>query len=94
MNNLKLPVRCPSCSSSLHVVKLGCEACNTAVEGGFNLPALARLSADDQEFLLNFLTTSGSLKEIAKTYAVSYPTVRNRLDALIERVKALQESSS
>ena len=42
-----------------------------------------RLTQDDQEFVLLFIKASGSLKEMASHLAVSYPTVRNRLDEII-----------
>ncbi|HEX9636952.1 MAG TPA: DUF2089 family protein [Acidobacteriota bacterium] len=84
-----LPSRCPSCGQALDVVRLACSRCDTAVEGRFGLPLLARLDAEDQELILSFLTASGSLKELAKRYGLSYPTVRNRLDALIERIERL-----
>lgn len=59
------------------------------MEGRFELPALARLDAEEQELALSFLKAGGSLKELARRYGVSYPTVRNRLDALIERLNRL-----
>ena len=45
------------------------------------------LENEDLEFIKNFVLNSGSLKEIAKIYGVSYPTVRLRLDRLIEKIK-------
>jgi hypothetical protein len=60
------------------------------VEGGYDLPVLSRLGPDDQDLVLNFLKSSGSLKDLARLHGVSYPTMRNRLDALIERVKDLE----
>ncbi|EUJ39334.1 DUF2089 family protein [Brochothrix campestris] len=48
---------------------------------------LKELSNEDIVFMKNFIVASGSLKEMAKTYEVSYPTVRIRLDRLIEKVK-------
>ena len=45
------------------------------------------LENEDLEFIKNFVLNSGSLKEIAKIYDVSYPTVRLRLDRLIEKIK-------
>lgn len=45
------------------------------------------LEVEDVEFIKNFVQKSGSLKEIAKIYEVSYPTVRIRLDRLIEKIK-------
>ncbi|TKG98230.1 DUF2089 domain-containing protein [Peribacillus simplex] len=45
------------------------------------------LDIEDIEFIKNFVMNSGSLKEIAKFYGVSYPTVRIRLDKLIQKIK-------
>ena len=82
----KLPTHCPSCEERLAVKRLRCEACETEVEGLYTLPALAGLSVEDQEFTLAFIRASGSLKEMAKLLGVSYPTVRNRLDDVIDRL--------
>jgi hypothetical protein len=46
-----------------------------------------RLSDEDISFLKRFLLASGSLKAVAGEYGISYPTVRLRLDRLIEKVK-------
>lgn len=45
------------------------------------------LEQEDVTFLKNFALKSGSLKEIAKLYEVSYPTVRLRLDKLIQKIE-------
>lgn len=50
-----------------------------------------QLSDEDLAFLKRFLLTSGTLKDLAKQYRISYPTVRLRLDRLIEKVKLLDE---
>lgn len=47
------------------------------------------LSEEDLAFLKRFVLASGSLKELAQAYGISYPTVRLRLDRLIEKVKVL-----
>jgi hypothetical protein len=62
------------------------------VQGDYLLPALSRLGIEDQQFALAFILRSGSLKEMAKLYGVSYPTVRNRLDDVIARLSAIIES--
>ena len=82
-----LPTTCPSCSRKLAVKRLYCEKCETEVQGLYSLPALASLSEDDQEFILEFIKASGSLKEMAAILKVSYPTVRNRLDEVISKLK-------
>jgi hypothetical protein len=50
---------------------------------------LAKLSDEDLSFIKRFVLASGSLKELAKAYGITYPTVRLRLDRLIEKVKIL-----
>ncbi len=50
-------------------------------------PWILALEQEDVTFLKNFVLKSGSLKEIAKLYAVSYPTVRLRLDRLIQKIE-------
>jgi hypothetical protein len=58
------------------------------LEGRFELPALLRLSPEDQDFVLAFVLSSGSLKEMGAQLGLSYPTVRNRLNDLIQRLSA------
>ena len=49
------------------------------------------LDDEDLAFLKRFLLSSGTLKELAKEYGISYPTVRLRLDRLIQKVQLLDE---
>jgi hypothetical protein len=51
------------------------------------------LDDEDLSFIRRFLLASGSLKEVAALYGISYPTVRLRLDRLIEKVKLLSAES-
>lgn len=53
-----------------------------------------KLSDEDLAFLKRFLLASGTLKDLAAEYGISYPTVRLRLDRLIEKVKLLDEASA
>jgi hypothetical protein len=87
----KLPHTCPSCSSDLLVTSLGCEVCETTVTGKFKLPALAGLNPNEQEFILGFVKSSGSLKVMAQKMNLSYPTVRNLLDDIIEKLDAIEK---
>jgi hypothetical protein len=48
---------------------------------------MANLDDEDMAFIKKFLLASGSLKEIAKQYGVTYPTVRLRLDRLIQKIQ-------
>jgi hypothetical protein len=85
-----LPVICPSCNSGLKVNSLHCEKCETTINGLFELPVLLQLSPQEQDFILNFVISSGSLKVMATQLKLSYPTVRNMLDDLIDKIKKLR----
>lgn len=52
---------------------------------------VTHLSEEDLAFLKRFLLASGSLKELAEAYGITYPTVRLRLDRLIEKVRILDD---
>lgn len=80
--------QCPSCQrTDLQVTKLQCEGCHTTFEGKFAIPELLKLSDDDLHFIIDFVKCSGSLKEMALQQQVSYPTLRNRLNQLIESLE-------
>lgn len=81
----KIITQCPSCkSTALQVTKIECLECNTQFSGQFTIPSLLKLQEEDLQFVLDFVKCSGSLKEMASRQGVSYPTLRNKLNALIE----------
>jgi hypothetical protein len=88
----RFPLQCPSCNQSLAVRSLVCEGCKTEVQGMYPLPLLTRLSREDQEFIVEFVKLSGSLKEMASLLNVSYPTVRNRLDEIVRDLSKEEKS--
>ena len=90
----KLPVNCPSCESELSVTELSCPACLTRVSGNYLLPLLLQIPEEEQQFILDFFLSSGSLKEMANQMGKSYPTVRNKLDDIIEKIKSLELNKS
>jgi hypothetical protein len=55
---------------------------------------LAVLSEEDLHFIRRFVLSSGSLKELAKQYGISYPTVRIRLDCLIEKIRLADDPAN
>lgn len=52
---------------------------------------MSELEDEDMNFIKNFILASGSLKEIAKHYEVTYPTVRLRLDKLIQKIEISED---
>ena len=55
---------------------------DVAIEGRFEVPPLARLSAEDQTFVAAFVRCHGSIKQMEKFFGVSYPTIKNRLNRI------------
>ena len=47
------------------------------------------LSEEDWQFIKRLILASGSLKDVARDYGISYPTVRIRLNRLIKKVRIL-----
>lgn len=55
---------------------------------------MINLDDEDVSFIKRFLLTSGSLKELANQYGVTYPTVRLKLDRLIQKIQISEESAN
>jgi len=58
-----------------------------AIEGDFELPPLARLRYEDQVFVAAFVSSHGSIKDMEKAFGISYPTVKNRLNRIVEQLQ-------
>lgn len=87
MSEISIPRTCPACGDTLQVERLRCEACATRVEGAYRLPRLARMSPSSRELVELLVLSSGSLKALAERLGVSYPTIRKRLDGVIEELE-------
>lgn len=61
-----------------------------AIEGSFELPQLARLSADDQIFITAFVRSHGSIKEMERIFGVSYPTIKSRLTRIADSLEFVE----
>jgi hypothetical protein len=59
-----------------------------AIEGSFELPVLAELPLEDQVFVVAFVRSHGSIKEMERLFGVSYPTIKARLNRLAEQLGA------
>lgn len=85
------PVHCPSCNEPLAVTALECSQCDTKILGHYVVPPFMRLCEEQQRFVMEFVLSSGSLKEMASKMGLSYPTVRNLLDEIIENLKNFEK---
>ena len=68
----KVISQCPVCGGQLKVIKLKCDKCDTVIENDFHLNKFDYLSEH--------------IKEVEKELKISYPTVRSRLDEVIEKL--------
>lgn len=84
------PISCPGCQGRLKVESFHCDACDTTITGSFSLPLFLKLNQKEQDFIMEFVQNSGSLKKMSKSLKLSYPTVRNMLDDLIEKLTQLK----
>jgi len=66
----------------VQVERLRVARTGVAIEGSFELPQLARLSIEDQVFVIAFVRSHGSIKEMERTFGVSYPTIKSRLNRI------------
>jgi len=73
---------CPDCKEPLSVNRLACPTCRLSLEGDFEISPLGKLSPDDQAFVIAFVRHHGSLKKMESIFEISYPTVKNRLNAI------------
>lgn len=89
---------CPVCAGELHVARLHCPTCDTAIEGDFTLGSSYRLGREQLQFLEVFIKNRGSLKDVGAELGISYPTVTNRLNDILitmgyaDRVKATDDA--
>jgi len=74
---------CPVCDSPLTVTRLHCNNCGTTIEGEFTVGRFSRLNREQYALLESFLRSRGNLRELERELGVSYPTVRNRVEALL-----------
>ena len=70
------------------VTRMTCAGCAVSVEAPFPMSRLASLPVEHQRFIEMFVLSGGTLKEIAEQVGVSYPTIRSRLDKVIESLRA------
>lgn len=79
-----IPPKDPVTGGELYVSELTCEASGVTIRGRFEVPRYSRLDPDQAKFLETFLRCRGMLSGVEKELGLSYPTLRSRLDALLE----------
>jgi len=65
-----------------------------SIQREFELPPLARLRYEDQVFVSEFVRSHGSIKDMEKAFGISYPTVKNRLNRIIDQLHLVEDATS
>src|ERR1700674_5089593 len=76
-------LKCPSCDGNLTIARLDCPDCKISIDGEFAPPALLKLTGAQIDFVEVFIKNRGVIREVERELGVSYPTVRARLDEVI-----------
>jgi len=79
-----LPSKDPISGGELYVSELTCDESGVSIRGHFEIPRYARLDAEQSKFLETFLRCRGVINAMERELGISYPTVRARLDGLLQ----------
>lgn len=98
MTNEKLhrpPSRDPVSGGELYISELRNDESGVTIRGKFEMPRYSRLDPEQSKFLETFLRCRGMLSSMERELGISYPTVRARLDALLEslELKAVKDDA-
>lgn len=80
--------KCLDCGRPLTIERLVCRGCGLAVEGEVEVAVLGQLDLEDQVFVTAFLRSHGSIKRMEALFGISYPTVKNRLNRIVNHLDA------
>ncbi len=79
-----IPAACPVTGERLYVSELTSEESGVQIRGRFKVPPMAQLDAENTKILELFLRSKGVISTMEKELGLSYPTVRARVDAMID----------
>jgi hypothetical protein len=68
------------------VTQLSCTQCDTIVLGRFRPDIFARLAPEDLDFVVHFVKNKGNVKEMERELGISYWTIRNKLNEVVEQL--------
>ena len=79
----KVITSCPVCNKKMKATRLKCSSCKTVIENEFEFSKFDYLSKDQLKFMEVFIMCRGNIKDVEKELGISYPTVRAKLDEVI-----------
>lgn len=75
---------CPICGDPVEITEVSCNSCDTTIRGHFRMCKFCQLTKEQKDFAEIFIKNRGNIKEIERELGISYPTVKGKLDTLIE----------
>ncbi|MBN2054571.1 DUF2089 domain-containing protein [bacterium] len=94
MNEPRFPTSCPSCGAPMVVVRIDCTSCDTSITGHFTPCEICSLDEPWREVLDLFMATRGNLKAMQRSLGLSYPTVRQKVEEMFQRLERAREKST
>lgn len=82
----KILESCPTCGDALVATELSCDTCGTVIHGRYAPCPFCRLSPENLAFLEVFVRNRGNVKDMERELGVSYWTIRNRLNEVVEEM--------
>jgi len=79
-----IPSKDPVSGKPLYISELTCEESGVTIRGRFEIPKYCRLDEDQAKFLETFLRCRGTFSVVEKELGISYPTVRSRLESVLQ----------
>lgn len=83
----EIPHKDPVTGGDLYISELTSEESGVTIRGRFAIPRYAKLDKEQKHFLEVFLRCRGMLNSVEKELGMSYPTVRARLDSLLDALE-------
>jgi hypothetical protein len=94
MRTYRAPTTCPVCSDSLITLRVGCPSCGTELSGHFGQCRFCALDSSDLAILEVFLRSRGNVRDVQAHLGVSYPTARQRLSDLLNKLGYTEPAAS
>jgi hypothetical protein len=94
MSKIDSNILCPVCQGLLSPKVLACGHCHIQVEGPFQLNEFATLPPEDLHFLRIFIQCEGRVRDMEPALGLSYPTIRNRLTQLKNKLSEGLEATA
>ncbi len=84
-------ISCPGCNKKMNIMKLKCPSCDITIEGTFYSHRFGYLDKDTLDFMETFVLSKGNIKEVEKMLGISYPTVRAKIDKMVDEVQRIKK---